>query len=193
METVQYPGSGRVVRSCYDLAGRAQSVLNGAAGTGDAYAEVPVESVGGGVALPRYSALGGLEGLVLGGGKLRRDWEYNVRGQTTKMSMAHTPATGAAEKMRVDLGYVAGANKGNVDWQGITLGGGVWGATQNYSYDGVNRLRMAQEGANWKETYGFDGRGNRWVVDTAVGATWYDAVSGAYASSMLCWAQGAAN
>ena len=35
--------------------------------------------------------------------------------------------------------------------------------TQNYGYDGLNRLTTAQEGANWKQTFDHDQWGNRWI------------------------------
>ncbi|MEW5976654.1 MAG: RHS repeat-associated core domain-containing protein [Acidobacteriota bacterium] len=51
---------------------------------------------------------------------------------------------------------------GNLQTQAIRIGSAT-SLSQSYTYDSVNRLLSASEGANWSQTYGYDSCGNRWV------------------------------
>src|SRR5258708_15344979 len=91
--------------------------------------------------------------------------------------------------MKVQAGYGPDAtNNGNVMSQQVQVGASAFSASQIYTYEPLNRIDVAQEGvsgANWKQTYGYDRWGNRWMIETGTSgfdltgvpndASWYSA------------------
>jgi len=109
--------------------------------------------------------------MQLGNGK----WEstqFNSRLQPTQIALG--TVQNGTDKLKLNYDYGATNNNGNVLSQQITVPttGNAAGflATQNYSYDSLNRLKSAQEtigGAqSWKQTFIYDRYGNR-NFDTA--------------------------
>ena len=151
VETEVYP-SGRTVRTCYDAAGRAKS-LSGVT------SQLQTTNYASAVS---YVPHGAISSMMRGDG-LVEGWNYNSRLQPSAISVG--TATAARSAFGFDVYYCAGSagscstNNGNV--QSTTLGG--LGATQQYLYDPFNRLKSAMEGSAWKETFGYDSFGNRWV------------------------------
>ena len=155
----------------------------------DVYAQVGSGAdpeVGGTVA--GYHPMGGMQRMVLQNGALTQRWNYNEQGQTQLLGMYKTPSGGPNETlMKLTLGYGTGLeNNGNVRSQAITLGS--FSASQSYDYDRWNRLKVAQEGANWRQEFGYDRWGNRWMVaggtngfsipsGTPTGENWYAAAT----------------
>jgi RHS repeat-associated protein len=128
---------------------------------------------------PTYSPHGALLQATLGNGFIEQAC-FNARLQPVVLRQRMS-AGGAADcssqanrdnfdvlHLRYDYGSTpSSANTGNIATQTSTYGSKSF--VQNYTYDGVNRLLTAIEtvpGASWKQTYGYDAVGNRWL-DTA--------------------------
>ena len=101
-------------------------------------------------------------------------WNYNSRLQATGVF--------GGGGLSLSYNYGGAANNGNVVFQ--TVARGAVTQTQNYAYDGVNRLCAAAEatgtgtlavscggaapsGANWSQNSNYDQFGNRWVSNPA--------------------------
>jgi YD repeat-containing protein len=99
---------------------------------------------------------------------VRRKWSAVEYGEATILDACREPGE---RDDAVGLTYGAdAANNGNVASQTITLGpvaGPAFVATQNYGYDPLNRLETAVEGSNWRQKFGYDRWGNRWIVEGA--------------------------
>jgi RHS repeat-associated protein len=184
LETEKYQ-SGRTVSTCYDVAGRVKAVKNGGVTSTDIYAQIESgpdpES---GTTVAGYHPMGGMQRLLLQNGTMAERWNYNERGQTQLLGIYKTPAGGPnSPLMKLTLGYgLDTENNGNLRNQVITLGS--FAATQNYDYDRWSRLKIAQEGTNWRQEFGYDQWGNRWMLTggtsgfsvpagTPTGSTWY--------------------
>ncbi|HUS08376.1 MAG TPA: hypothetical protein VMZ52_18880, partial [Bryobacteraceae bacterium] len=87
-------------------------------------------------------------------------------------------------KLQPDYG-VASTNNGNVMSQSIAVSGTAFTASQSYTYDAWNRLETVAEGTNWKQKFGYDRWGNRWIDQTLtsgiavapgtpIGSEWYN-------------------
>jgi hypothetical protein len=111
-----------------------------------------------------YHPMGGMQRLLLQNGTLTQRWNYNEQGQTQLLGMYKTPSAGPNETlMKLTLGYgTATENNGNVRSQAITVGS--FAASQSYDYDRWSRLKVAQEGSNWRQEFGYDRWGHRWMV-----------------------------
>ena len=153
MTTETYP-SGRQVITEYDTAGRAAGVRAAAVYYAGATAIDATNRI-------QYASHGAVSVMKLGNGK----WEHATydpkRLQPTQIGLG-TSGTDSSI-LKLDYGYGATSNNGNVTSQTITIGSTVM--TQSYSYDALNRLQSASEnsGASWSQSYGFDRYGNRWV------------------------------
>jgi YD repeat-containing protein len=99
------------------------------------------------------------------------------RGYNPRLQMSSLNAGGLLT-LGYDYGSSSHVNNGNLYTQTI---GGSLSASQNYRYDGVNRLTVAAEGGSlptscpasgvtWCENYGYDPYGNRWM-STVTGLT----------------------
>jgi hypothetical protein len=103
--------------------------------------------------------------MQLGNGR----WEstiFNNRLQPTQIALG--TVQNGTDKLKLNFDYGTTNNNGNVQSQTITVPtvGQAPGftATQNYTYDSLNRLKSAQEtiGAQtWKQTFLYDRYGNR--------------------------------
>ena len=112
-----------------------------------------------------YNASGAVTSMQLGNGR----WEsttFNSRLQPTQIALG--TVQNATDKLKLDYTYGTTANNGNVLSQKITVARS--GQTdmvfdQTYTYDSLNRLKMAEEKTgtttNWKQTFVFDRYGNR--------------------------------
>lgn len=137
LEEMTYP-SGKKTKTCHDKAGRTSSVTNPT--TSAPWATVT-----------EFTAHGAPKQITLGNG-LVETWNYNTRLQPESIQMGTL--------LTIQYGYGAnGSNNGNIASQTITRGG--WTATQAYAYDPLNRLKTANEGATWAQTYVYDRMGNR--------------------------------
>jgi RHS repeat-associated protein len=145
-----YP-SGRSLTITQDTAGRVGRVVGALDEHETTYAEGPDPNVNQG--LIQYAAHGGMSGLKLGNG-LVESTVYNSRLQPTSIQ------AGTLLTLGFDYGP-SSTNNGNLLSQSITGAGGTF--SQSYTYDAVNRLASAQEGATWSRTFGYDGFGNMWV------------------------------
>jgi len=154
-ETSETYPSGRVITNSYDSAGREQSVAGQMSGASKTYASQF-----------SYAAHGAIKAMQLGN-NLWEHSSFNNRLQPEQIGLG-TLSTNASV-LQLDYTYHApnaADNNGNVQSQTITAAG--MAATQNYTYDALNRLKVAQEnnGASWKQTFIYDRYGNR-NFDTA--------------------------
>ena len=153
--TIKYP-SGRTLATALDDAGRPVSVTGASA-----YAS--------GL---QYAAHGAVGQMTLGNGTVETV-EYNAFLQLTSLKLGSS--AGASDRWRLQNGFPAGGNNGNVRSQTVTVLNGAPLGTQ-YAYDGLNRLKLATEeptsplspvcpdaGSHWCQQYGYDARGNRSV------------------------------
>ncbi|MBI3360527.1 MAG: hypothetical protein HY023_05385, partial [Chloroflexi bacterium] len=185
LESVQYPLTNRTLGYCYDQAGRELSVRNGGTAAADVYAAVKsgTDPENAGVTIAGYAAFGGMQRLELESGKYVNKWTYNARLQMGSNGLfyrsdAASTAFSMPAKMMLTLDYgAAAANNGNLASQKIDVAG--FSATQVYGYDAVNRLETAVEGANWKQKFGYDRWGNRWIDETATSGMPSAATTGA--------------
>jgi hypothetical protein len=89
---------------------------------------------------------------------------FGIRlGAATTSGTCVNPGT---DLLNLTLGYgPAASNNGNLISQTIASAGLLSAVTQNYtSYDGLNRLTAASEGANWSRAFGYDAYGNMWLA-----------------------------
>ncbi len=153
----QYP-SGRVVRNTLDTDGSLQQVQSRRGNdTFRNYANAF-----------NYTAAGAVSSMRLGNGR----WEntaFNSRLQPTQIGLGGSATNTSLLKLNYDYGSTD--NNGNVKSQMITVptvgSNPGFVATQNYTYDSLNRLKSAIENIagqtppSWKQTYTFDRYGNR--------------------------------
>ncbi len=167
---------GRVVTTCYDEAGRARLVHNGALGAVEACDTAATENY---AVVAGFTAHGAARDVQLGNLLWERT-EYNSRLQATDLRLG--TSQGSSDKWRLENGYSLTANNGNVMSQTLA----PLNVTQNFQYDGVNRLKVASEGAFWSWTFDYDARGNQWVSEwsgpspgsfTATASSWYEAAT----------------
>ena len=150
-----YP-SGRVVKNTLDVDGDLQQVqsrkLNGAFQN---YANAFT-----------YTSTGAISSLRLGNGKFENTI-FNSRLQPIQIGLGSSATSQNLLKLNFDYGGTD--NNGNVKSQTITtpMVGNIVGftATQNYSYDSLNRLKSAVETVpnqtGWQQTFVYDRYGNR--------------------------------
>ncbi len=159
MESQTYP-SGRVVTSEFDAAGRLAGVAKNQA-SGLYYAGAAATDSANRL---QYAAHGAPSQMRLGNG-LWEHTNFNFRLQPTQLGLGTSSSNSSV--LQLDYNYGTTANNGNVLSQTITVPtiGAVTGftATQNYTYDALNRLATAQEnsGASWTQNFSYDRYGNR--------------------------------
>lgn len=163
----KYP-SGRVVETKHDAAGRVAGVTNPA--TGLYYAGASSDSAN----RIQYTAAGMPSSVRLGNGL----WEhtaFNTRLQPTQIGLGASAADSSVLKLDYTYGEIvsgtldATRNNGNVQSQTITVPGAATPFVQAYEYDGLNRLKSAEEKAGaattWKQVYFYDRYGNRTLTN----------------------------
>ena len=110
--------------------------------------------------------------MTLGNGTVETA-DYNAHLQLTDLKLGLS--AGASDRWRFENGYAAAGNNGNVLSQTVTVLNAAPTTTQ-YGYDGLNRLKLANEeptstsnpvcpdaGSHWCQQYAYDARGNRRV------------------------------
>jgi RHS repeat-associated protein len=115
-----------------------------------------------------YTAAGAVSSMQLGNGA----WEstvFNPRLQPTQIALG--TVRNGTDKLKLNYTYTSNGennNNGNVLSQQITVPTGQYQgftATQNYTYDSLNRLKSAEETiptlTGWKQTFTYDRYGNR--------------------------------
>lgn len=148
--------SDRIVHHDIDENGDLERVWGDDAGTISTYANAF-----------NYNVSGAIEKMRLGNGR----WEtaqYNTRLQITKIGLGMGSNSQDLLKLEFDYGTNT-QNNGNLREQKITVPtlGSTSGfaATQEYSYDALNRLLVAEEkisnSTTWKQTFTMDRYGNR--------------------------------
>jgi YD repeat-containing protein len=159
LKTMQYP-SGKLLNFDVDNAGRVSKVYSAT----KTFADLTTAST------PPYRADGRLEKLRLGNG-LWETRDYRAPGEPTVFKLGTTE--GASDRLELQYNYSATGNNGNLLSHVIRQGSTAW--SQTYAYDGLNRLTCATEatGVNppascspqnsWRQTFGYDRFGNRWV------------------------------
>ncbi len=156
-----YP-SGRVVKNTLDQDGDLQQVqskkLNG---TFQNYANAFT-----------YTSAGAVSSMRLGNGKFENT-TFNSRLQAIQIGLGSSATSQNLLKLNFDYGAIATENNGNVTKQTVTVPTEIrnnvtyngFTATQNYTYDSLNRLKSAEETIpnqlGWKQTFIFDRYGNR--------------------------------
>jgi RHS repeat-associated protein len=155
-----YP-SGRVVEYGYDGAGRIAGVNRSG---GSYYAGGAPTDTSNRI---QYSAAGAALVTKLGNG-LWEHTNYNSRLQITQIGLGTSSSD--SSKLRLDYTYgvlVGGVldpakNNGNVQSQTITVPS-ISAIAQAYTYDELNRLKVAQEAGSggWTENFTYDRFGNR--------------------------------
>jgi RHS repeat-associated protein len=155
LETMTYPSQTRQVKTCYDAVGRIQKVQNGTGANAPSY-----------VSGIQYTPHGAISQMTVGPGAsgiFTEQWQYSPgRLQPTSVDV-----TG-----RLSLRYFyclnellsCQSNNGSVRRQRILSPLNV---TQDYTYDGLDRLLTATETGGtdeWSQTYSYDVYGNRAVL-----------------------------
>jgi RHS repeat-associated protein len=156
-----YP-SGRVVRNTLDIDGDLAQVQSRKANdTFKNYANAFT-----------YTSAGAVSSLRLGNGKFENT-TFNSRLQPIQIGLGSSASSQNLLKLNFEYGASATENNGNVTKQTITLPTETrnnvtyngFTATQNYTYDSLNRLKSAVETIpnqiGWKQTFLFDRYGNR--------------------------------
>jgi RHS repeat-associated protein len=175
----KYP-SGRQILYEFDTAGQLRSVSGQKGSEQKTY-----------LSAMEYASHGALEAATFGDGPGRKQRIcYNARLQVTGMIWDPTPSmdcgSGAGTLLRISNAYgPPGTNNGNVTAQTIAVGNS-WQASQDFTYDALNRLASATEGTTpngWRQAFAYDRWGNRWIenanshgVDTTglpVDASWF--------------------
>ncbi len=132
-----------------------------------------------------YTAAGGVSSMQLGNGK----WEsttFNSRLQPTQIALG--AVQNGTDNLKLNYTYNTpnvADNNGNVKTQTITVPSigttAAFVATQNYTYDSLNRLKQATETipnqTGWKQTFIYDRFGNRSFDESGA--------SGSYATTTL--------
>ncbi|MBE0656370.1 MAG: hypothetical protein IH602_01705 [Bryobacteraceae bacterium] len=168
VETTTLP-SGRSLKQCYDVAGRAESVTGTKSG----------EAAHDYISQITYDSGGGMNQAQLGNGKWE-DWDYNARKQVTSIKLGAT--AGASDLLQLAYGYGTTANNGNVLSQAIARPS--FSVTQTYGIDPLNRLSSVTEGTE-SRTFDYSPTGNMWVATASTNfaagsftprtSTWYNA------------------
>ena len=155
--TEKYP-SGKEYRTSYDNAGRVSQVSRYISSALD-------KTYASGFSYSSHGAVSAMSlSYISGSPKMTEQTSYNSRLQSTKMEMRK----GGTNELLLglDYGYGTTANNGNMQTQGIRIGGTVtatWTMNQTFTYDALNRLDLATETGGWSQDLEYDRYGNRWV------------------------------
>jgi RHS repeat-associated protein len=152
LTSITYP-SNRTVSYLYDAAGRASAAKNGAANSTDNYATIG-----------SYWPHGAVNQMTLG----------NTQTETSVYNDRLQPASLTVSGNLLALNYyyctnlVLSCTTNNGNLMSEVIGAGKYGLnlTQNFTYDGVNRLLTGTETGTggWSQTQGYDQWGNRWLA-----------------------------
>ena len=157
LKSETYP-SGRVVTTGYDAAGRVISLDGQHAGQTTHY-----------LSAIKYWSSGALKEARLGNGLVERTL-LNNRLQLQEIALGTSNTDSSVLKLEYGFGVLDGGgvldptkSNGNVQSQKITVPGIESPLVQTYTYDALNRLKVAQEngGTSWEQTFTYDQYGNR--------------------------------
>lgn len=156
----KYP-SGRIVKTDYDSASRVAGVKND--GTGLYYAGAHSSSAD----RIQYSPTGAIQVMKLGN-DLWEHTNFNSASQVTQIGVGNSSTDSSKLKLDYTYGVVvnnnldATKNNGNVQSQTITMPGAA-AIVQTYTYDDLDRVKVAQEegAAGWTQQFSYDRYGNR--------------------------------
>lgn len=156
----KYP-SGRIVKTDYDGAGRIAGVKNDA--TGAYYAG----AAGSSADRIQYSPAGAIQIMKLGN-DLWEHTNFNSASQVTQIGVGNSSTDSSKLKLDYTYGVVVNnnlditKNNGNIQSQTITMPAAA-AIVQTYTYDDLNRLKVAQEqgAAGWTQQFSYDQFGNR--------------------------------
>jgi RHS repeat-associated protein len=152
--------SGRKILVDYDDAARQKYVQGQFAGSVTNYAGSAAKEI-------QYAAHGAVNSMTMANG-ISETRGYNSRLQLTRiqagglLSILNCYQAGDDANC-ASLATVSG-NSGNLQGQRIARGSQTW--TQQYTYDGANRLLTANETNGWQQRYGYDAYGNRWIMSS---------------------------
>jgi RHS repeat-associated protein len=152
LKSIQYP-SGRLVNYGVDDAGRTNKVYTAT----KTYADLTTPAV----TYP-FTADGRIAQMKLGNG-LYETRDYSAPGTPTIYRLGDS--LGSGNRTQLEYNYSGTQNNGNLTSQTIYRSAGSW--TQNFGYDGINRLSAAYEVGGYNRTYGYDRWGNRYVPSSA--------------------------
>lgn len=142
-----YP-SGRTVVTTFDAASRVTRLEGG-----NVLAD-----------LIAYTPHGAMASARFGNGRWERH-AFNARLQPWKVAVGATAAT--AELLELEYGFGDVTNNGNLLTQDIRVAGAN-PIVQAFHYDGLNRVKSANEFGGWLQTYAYDEFGNRAVTSGLV-------------------------
>jgi RHS repeat-associated protein len=150
LDTETYP-SGRTVTNSYDAAGRV-NLVQGQATTGASKMSYASNIL--------YAAQGAMQSLALGNG-VSENWSFG----TPEQQPTQLAVTGTNANLTLKWGYCPDGtcnddtrNNGNV--LGATIVGNKVNASQQFTYDAINRLATANETNGWSQNYNYDAFGN---------------------------------
>jgi len=148
--SIQYPNSGRTVTTGYDGGGRPNTLM------GQIGANPPTNYV----TATSYQPHGAIAQQTLGNGLV----VSQCNGTACDNSRLQPTYISAGNLLTLSYGYSATQNNGNLLSQTIIRDTQTW--TQNYSYDGANRLTAAAESnaGTWSQNLCYDPLGNRWML-----------------------------
>jgi hypothetical protein len=158
----QYP-SLKTIHTDYDSAGRVAGAKNTATGTYYAGAAS-------GTGAMSYAPHGGVTSMLLGNSLIEQT-KCNSRLQPTMIQLG--PASTPSDVLELTYGYAEDTSKdnGNVLSQKIMIGAQEVG-TQNYSYDGLNRIGTTSESQGglgvWSQTFDYDQFGNMAITHSDI-------------------------
>jgi hypothetical protein len=171
-KTETYP-SGKVIETKYDATGKIAGVKN----QGGLYYAGGDPGTPNNPEVIKYTAHGAAERLKLGN-NLWEHLNYNSRLQPVQLGLG--TSGGDSSLLQLDNSYGTTDNNGNVRTQTITVPGMASALRQDYSYDRLNRITLAQETKvssgveTWKQAYTYKDQngqneqfGNR-RVDTSI-------------------------
>lgn len=148
---LNYPGTGKMITYTYNGAGRVLTAKD--VNSGISYATSAT-----------YAAFGGLMSMNLGAQPISISDSYNSRLQP--VTLAASTAAATIMSLTYDFHFGTGDN-GNV-FQ--IVNNRVTTRTQNFSYDGLNRIQQASTASsNWGEQYTIDAWGNLTNIGTVSG------------------------
>jgi RHS repeat-associated protein len=149
--------SGRKVVAEYDDAGRTNRLWSQDGASFKDYAGSARNWI-------RYAAHGAIQSMTLGNG-IEETRSYNSRLQPTRIQAGALLTLWNCYQAGDDAScpslIATPVNSGDIQGQKIMRSSQSW--TQKFTYDAMNRLSSALETGGWRQNYGYDPFGNRWV------------------------------
>jgi RHS repeat-associated protein len=168
LEQMNFP-DGTSTRSCYDAAGRPQSVARIVGGLPTkTYATVQdgTDPANPSASLKGYAPHGAIQRMLFSNNLVEASI-FNGRLQSQMITAAGLNGTSYTTQLRLKYGYCSSSvtllncttNNGNLLSHEIYDGTNT--RSQAFGYDNLNRLTSANEGSTWGQNYVYDSHGNR--------------------------------